>query len=136
MSSRAWIHSDFSFADGLLATTAALLGLVSGEIMSWQFVSELTFASAGQAVVFATLIGIVCGVTVRRHFGFCLFWFVCGFCVGEFAGLRPGPELGDTVQKFTLSVATLNLAPLVAACGTCSGHELQKLLLQQTSSHT
>ena len=121
----------FSLPDALLNLTAGLFGLVSGQLMSLKLVSQLTPATALQAMIFATLVGMLCGVTIRRHFEWSVVWFVVGFCLGEFVGLRPVPFLGDTLQKFVLSVATLNLAPLVAACGMYPGHEIQKVLYRR-----
>ena len=120
-----------SIPDALLNLTAGLFGLVSGQLMSLKFVNQLTPGAALQAMMFATLVGMLCGVTIRRHFEWSVVWFVAGFCLGEFAGLRPVPFLGDTIQKFVLSVATLNLAPLVAAFGMYPGHEIQKALFRR-----
>lgn len=120
-----------SFPDALLRVTAGVMGLVSGEMMSVRFVDELSLLAAFQAIIFATIVGMLCGVTIRRHFEWSVVWFATGFCLGEFIGLRPVPFLGDTGQKFILSVATLNLAPLVAAFGMYPGHEIQKLLLRR-----
>jgi hypothetical protein len=106
-----------------------IIGLIAGTIVWSQFDPAMSAMSPIFCSALTLMSGLVFGSIVARTPAWSAALFVSGFWIGQLMTLTPNPQLGTDRNTFIASIATLNVAPLLAVLGLVAGLNLRPLFV-------